>query len=103
MARSRFGKGAIDPSDGSNNPMPAGFEVLYVTNASTDPLFPPGNNQADPSDPETPRSHDNRDNRTAAERLGNCRSLVSHRDDNNIAGTRLGKAVQPKTLADWPT
>lgn len=100
MARSRFGKGAIDPSDGSNNPMPAGFEVLYVTNASTDPLFPPGNNQADPSLADD-RSHDNRDNGSDAERLANCRSLVSHRDDDNKSTTRLGKAVQPKTLADW--
>mgnify|MGYP003339219534 CR=1 FL=1 len=100
MARSRFGRGAIDPTDGSVNVMPAGFEVLYVTNASTDPLFPAGNNQAEASSAGD-RSHDNADNGSDAERLANCRSLVSHRDDSNIATTRLGKAVRPKTLADW--
>ena len=100
MARSRFGRGAIDPTDGTVNVMPAGFEVLYVTNASDDPLFPAGNNQAQATSANE-RSHDNRDNGSADERLANCRSLVSHRDDSNIAGTRLGRAVKPKTLANW--
>jgi hypothetical protein len=91
MARSRFGRGAIDPTDGSVNVMPAGFEVLYVTSASDDPLFIPGNQS----------QGDNSDSGSKAQRLADCRSLVSHRDDSNIATTRLGKAVQPGTLADW--
>ena len=71
--------------------MPATFQVLYVTNASTDPFFVPGN-QAEGDNPASG---------TPAQRLADCKKLVSHRDDNNIATTQIGKAVQPKTLNDW--
>ena len=84
MARSRFGKG-------SASVMPADFQVLYVTNASTDQFFVPGN-QAEGDNPASG---------SAAQRLADCKKLVSHRDDNNIATTQIGKAVQPKTLNDW--
>ena len=82
--RSRFGKG-------SDSAMPANFQVLYVTNASTDPFFVPGNQG----------EGDNPASGTPAQRLADCKKLVSHRDDNNIATTQIGKAVQPKTLNDW--
>ena len=87
MPRSRFGRGAIDSSDGSVNEMPATFRVLYPTHNSTDQLFIPGN-QAE---------GDNPDSGSMAQRLTDCRNLVgTDTDDNNI-----GFAVQANTLADW--
>jgi len=87
MPRSRFGRGAIDPTDGSVNEMPATFRVLYPTHNSTDQLFVPGN-QAE---------GDNPDSGTMAQRLADCHNLVGEDtgDDN------IGVAVQPGTLADW--
>ena len=87
MPRSRFGRGAIDPTDGSVNEMPATFRVLYPTHNSTDQLFIPGN-QAE---------GDNPDSGSMAQRLADCHNLVGDdTGDNNI-----GVAVQANTLADW--
>ena len=87
MPRSRFGRGAIDPTDGTVNQMPTNFRVLYPTHNSTDQLFVPGN-QAE---------GDNPDSGSMAQRLADCRNLVGEdTDDNNI-----GVAVRPGTLADW--
>ena len=95
MPRSHFGKGAI-AADGTANELPATFRVLYVTNASTDPLFIPGNNQAEAAQ-EADRSHDNPDNGDVSERLANCRSLVGL----DTGDANIGVAVQPGTLANW--
>jgi hypothetical protein len=78
--RSRYGKGS-----GTN--FPAEFQVLYVTNASTDPFFIPGNQ----------KEGDNPDSASDAERLADCKNLVGQRAD----ASEIGKAVQPKTLNDW--
>ena len=87
MPRSRFGRGAIDPTDGTVNEMPTTFRVLYPTHNSTDQLFVPGN-QAE---------GDNPDSGSMAQRLADCRNLVGvDSGDNNI-----GVAVQAGTLADW--
>jgi hypothetical protein len=76
MPRSRFGRGAIDPTDGSVNEMPATFRVLYPTHNSTDQLFIPGNQ---------------------AQRLADCRNLVGL----DTGDANIGVAVQANTLADW--
>ena len=80
-------KGAIDPTDGSVNEMPATFRVLYVTNASDDPLFIPGN-QAEGDNPASG---------SKAQRLADCRNLVGV----DTGDANIGVAVQPNTLADW--
>lgn len=89
MPRSRFGRGAIDPTDGSVNAMPTTFRVLYPTHNSTDQLFIPGN-QAE---------GDNPDSGTMAQRLADCRNLVGL----DTGDAQIGVAVQAKTLADWPS
>ena len=93
MARTRFGRAGGDA-------WPAAQVTTYVTNAATDPLFPPGNNQAQAASAGD-RSHDNPDNGSDAERLANSRDLVGNRDDNNQNTTRISLAVRPKTLANW--
>ena len=66
---------------------PAFSNVLYVTGASTDQWFIPGN-QAE---------GDNPDSGTMAQRLADCKALLGETD----AAVQIGKAVQPGTLADW--
>ena len=87
MPRSRFGRGAIDPTDGSVNEMPATFRVLYPTHNSTYQLFIPGN-QAE---------GDNPDSGSMAQRLADCRNLVGL----DTGDANIGVAVQANTLADW--
>ena len=66
--------------------------VLYVTNASTDQWFIPGNNN----------EGDNPDSGTMANRLDDCEALVGNvGETNSITSAQIGKAVQPNTLADW--
>ena len=67
---------------------PAFSNVLYVTGASTDQWFIPGN-QAE---------GDNPDSGTMAQRLADCKILVGKDKDGS---NEVGKAVKPNTLADW--
>ena len=82
MARTSFtGDGALGFSN-----------VLYVTGASTDQWFIPGNNN----------EGDNPDSGSMANRVDDCEALVGNvGETNSITSGQIGKAVQPKTLADW--
>ena len=66
---------------------PSFSNVLYVTSASTDEWFIPGNNGAG----------DNPDSGTMSHRVGCCETMLDV--DGNSA--QIGKAVQAGTLADW--
>ena len=61
--------------------------VLYPTNASTDPMFIPGNQS----------KGDNPDSGSKAQRVADCQLLVGQNDD----GDEIGKVVKSGTLADW--
>jgi hypothetical protein len=84
MARTRFGRAGGDA-------WPAAQVTTYVTAASTDPLFIPGN-QAEGDNPASG---------SVAQRLADCQNLVGNRDDSNQSGTLISLAVRPKTLANW--
>ena len=66
---------------------PAFSKVLYVTNASTDRWFIP-----------TTGYGDNPDAGTDAQQLAACKEMVGQNTDGTA---EIGKAVQPRTLADW--
>lgn len=55
--------------------------------------FIPGNN----------KDGDNPDSGSMYDRVTNCKALVGVGTTSTISNAQIGKAVQPKTLADWPT
>ena len=67
--------------------------VLYVTNASTDQWFIPGNNN----------EGDDPNSGTMANRLDDCEALVGNNGKTSTITTagQIGKAVRPRTLTDW--
>ena len=66
---------------------PAFSRVLYVTNAATDRWFIP-----------TTGYGDNPDAGTDAQQLAACKEMVGQLTSDS---SEIGKAVQPRTLADW--